>query len=115
MELSFPFNERTVGVFFVNAAGWLILMAKDPAWRPTRKIWLAAAISAAALLAAHLATATSESTLAHFLDLAHHPAAIIPGLFDVPAGVKWTGMLATQIILFAAVTVSARSLLRKRP
>ena len=115
MELSFPFNERTVGVFFVNAAGWLILMAQDPAWRPTRKIWLGAAISAAALLAAHLATATSESTLAHFLDLAHHPAAIIPGLFDVPAGVKWTGMLATQIILFAAVTVSARSLLRKRP
>ena len=56
MELSFPFNERTVGVFFVNAAGWLILMAKDPAWRPSRKVWLGCLLGATALLAAHLAT-----------------------------------------------------------
>ncbi len=114
MELSFPFNERTVGVFFVNAAGWIILMAKDPAWRPTRKIWLGSIILAAVLLSAHLATAASESTIAHFLDLAHHPAAIIPGLFNLPAAVKWTAVLASQTLLIAAVAVSVRSLFRRR-
>ena len=113
MELSFPFNERTVGVFFVNAAGWLILMAKDPAWRPSRKVWLGCLLGATALLAAHLATATSESTLAHFLDLAHHPAAIIPGLFNWPVAIKWAVVLATQTLLVAAVWVSVKSVLRK--
>ncbi len=114
MELSFPFNERTVGVFFVNAAGWLILMAKDPAWRPGRRIWLGSAIIAGALFAGHRVTAASESTLAHFLDLAHHPAAIIPNLFNWPANVKWLVVLVTQILLIAAVAVSVRSLVRRR-
>ncbi|MDB6071501.1 MAG: hypothetical protein JWL81_2672, partial [Verrucomicrobiales bacterium] len=90
MELSFPFNERTVGVFFVNAAGWLILMIHEPAWRPGKKIWLFSFLAAAALLAGRFATNGSESTVAHFLDLAHHPAAILPGLFNWPAAVNWT-------------------------
>lgn len=114
MELSFPFNERTVGVFFVNAAGWLILMAKDPAWRPSRKAWLGSGILAAVLLAAHLTTATSESTLAHFLDLAQHPAAIIPGLFNWPVPVKWIAVLMIQTLLIAALVMSAKSLFRRR-
>jgi hypothetical protein len=114
MELSFPFNERTVGVFFVNAAGWLVLMAKDPAWRPTRKLWLGAAGLALALFAGHLATAESDSAVAHFFDLAHHPAAILPGLFNWPAAVKWTVVLATQTLLIAAVGVSVRSVMKRR-
>lgn len=114
MELSFPFNERTVGVFFVNGAGWLVLMLKDPAWRPSRKVWLGSALAAAGLLAAHLATAGSESALAHFLDLAHHPAAIIPELFVWPAAVKWTAVVAIQTLLIAAVAVSGMSILRRR-
>lgn len=113
MELSFPFNERIVGVFFINAAGWLILMAKDPAWRPSRKVWLFCLLGATVLLAAHLATAASESTLAHFLDLAHHPAAIIPGLFNWPVAIKWAVVLATQTLLMASVWVSVKSVLRR--
>lgn len=112
MELSFPFNERTVGVFFVNAAGWLILMIKDPAWRPSRRVWTACGIFAAALLAAHLATAGSESVAAHFLDLAHHPAAVIPNLFPWPAPVRWTVVLATQTLLLATLVRCAQSLRR---
>jgi hypothetical protein len=102
-----------VGVFFVNAAGWLILMAKDPAWRPSRKVWLGCLLGATALLGAHLATAASESTFAHFLDLAHHPAAIIPGLFNGPVAIKWAVVLATQTLLVAAVWVSVKSVLRR--
>jgi len=114
MELSFPFNQRTVGVFFVNATGWLVLMLKDSAWRPTRRLWLGSFLTGAILLAAHLATAASESLGAHFLALVWHPAAIVPELFAWPVVLKWSWVLATQTLLISALVLSGKSLLRKR-
>ena len=115
MELTFPYNERTVGVFFVNAAGWLVLMLKDPAWRPSRKLLLGSFLAAAALLALHLASVPSDSPGAHFLDLTQHPASLVPDLFDWPPAIKWTWVLGTQMVLISALVLSAKSFLRKTP
>ncbi len=116
MELSFPFNERTVGVFFVNAFGWFILMLRDPAWWPSRRLWMGSLLGAAALLAAHLGTGPSPSPGAQFLALLQHPAALVPDLFAWPTAGKWAWILLTQTVLLAALTMSARSLLPgKRP
>lgn len=113
MELSFPFNERTVGVFFVNALGWILLMWRDPAWWPSRRLWVGSLLGASALLAAHLATAGSPSISAHLLDLIQHPAAVVPDLFAWPAALKWGWVLLTQTVLLAALVLSARSLGRR--
>ena len=115
MELSFPFNERTVGVFFVNAVGWLILMLRDPAWWPSRRLWAGSFLAASALLAAHLATARGDTPLAHFLDLCQHPAAVVPELFAWPAALKWSWVLLTQTVLLAALALSVASLRPQRP
>gem|GEM_PF-831176 len=114
MELTFPLNERTVGVFHVNAAGWLILMIKDPAWRPTWKIITVSFLTAAALLVAHLATATADTLAAHFLDLTQHPASLIPDLFDWPAALKWPWVLVTQTVLLSALILIGKSVRPKR-
>ena len=114
MELTFPLNERTVGVFYVNAAGWVILMLKDPAWRPSWKLVLGSLLAASALLGAHLSTAGSDSLVSHFIDLAQHPASLVPDLFTWPTAVKWTWVVATQTILISAVVLTAKSVGRSR-
>lgn len=110
MELTFPFNQRVVALFFVNAPGWAILMARDPAWRPGKKLWLGSFVFAALLLGLHLATAGSDSVSAHFLRLTQEAAAVVPDLFSFPAWLKWPTVLATQTILFAALIMAAKSL-----
>jgi hypothetical protein len=116
MELSFPLNQQVVALFFVNAPGWALLMARDPAWRPGWRLWLGSFGAAAALLGLHLATAGSESIAAHFLRLTQESAAVIPDLLGFPPALKWPAVLAVQTVLFAALALSLKSLrLRELP
>lgn len=110
MELTFPLNQQVVAVFFVNAPGWVILMARDPAWRPGKKLWLGSLLSAALLMALCHVTASSDSVGAHFLRLTQEAAAVVPDLFSFPPWLKWPAVLATQTVLFAALVLSAKSL-----
>lgn len=116
MELSFPLNQQVVALFFVNAPGWALLMARDPAWRPGWRLWLGSLVAAAALLGLHLATAGSESIAAHFLRLTQESASVIPDLMEFPPALKWPAVLVVQTVLFAALAMSAKSLrLRELP
>jgi hypothetical protein len=70
--------------------------------------------SACALLAAHLATAASDSLGPHFLDLAQHPSSIVPDLFEWPTALNWTWSLITQTILISAVILTVKSVMKPR-
>lgn len=114
MELNFPFNERTVGVFFLNAAGWLILMCHDRQWRPGRRIWLVCGVLAGLLAAGHAATLGSDSPWAHMLEILMQPAAVVPELFRWPQSLYWAVVTGIQTLLLAALVLTIRSFLPAR-
>lgn len=110
MELTFPFNQRVVALYFVNAAGWAVLMARDPVWQPGKKLWAGSFLASALLLGLHLATAGTDTISAHFLQLTQEAAAVVPDLFSFPVWLKWPTVLATQTVILSALVLTVRSL-----